>query len=108
MIGLAFSTFDIDRVEVLRGPQGTLFGRNATGGLAHFISRRPTDETSGYMDVAFGQRNLLRSGGWFGGALTQRVDGRRSVESYHVDPLLPNVVGAARDSLDGNGWGLWW
>jgi len=59
MIGLAFSTFDIDRVEVLRGPQGTLFGRNATGGLAHFISRRPTDEPSGYMDVTLGQRSRL-------------------------------------------------
>src|SRR5665213_3127814 len=43
MAGLAFSLFDIDRVEVLRGPQGTLFGRNATGGLANFITRRPTD-----------------------------------------------------------------
>src|SRR6266403_1590793 len=66
-IGLAFSTFDIDRVEVLRGPQGTLFGRNATGGLAHFISRRATDEPSGYMNVTFGQRNLLHAEGAFGG-----------------------------------------
>jgi len=68
MIGLAFSTFDIDRVEVLRGPQGTLFGRNATGGLAHFISRRPTDDTNGYMDVTVGERNLFRAEGAFGGA----------------------------------------
>ena len=42
MAGLAFSLFDIDRVEVLRGPQGTLFGRNATGGLANFVTRRPS------------------------------------------------------------------
>src|SRR5215831_12960014 len=60
MVGLAFSVFDIDRVEVLRGPQGTLFGRNATGGLAHFISRRPTDESGGYADVTVGERNLFR------------------------------------------------
>jgi iron complex outermembrane receptor protein len=45
MAGLAFSLFDVDRVEVLRGPQGTLFGRNATGGLANFITRKPTDQT---------------------------------------------------------------
>jgi iron complex outermembrane receptor protein len=47
MAGLAFSLFDVDRVEVLRGPQGTLFGRNATGGLANFITRKPsTPKTS--------------------------------------------------------------
>jgi iron complex outermembrane receptor protein len=47
MAGLAFSLFDIDRVEVLRGPQGTLFGRNATGGLANFVTNRPSDDAGG-------------------------------------------------------------
>ncbi len=106
MIGLAFSTFDIDRVEVLRGPQGTLFGRNATGGLAHFISRRPTDEPSGYMDVTFGQRNLLRVEGGFGGALTDGIDGRISFQTNHYDPLFKNVFGPASDAENGNDWGL--
>src|SRR3569833_3274605 len=50
MAGLAFSLFDIDRVEVLRGPQGTLFGRNAPGALANFITRKPTDNQEGYVD----------------------------------------------------------
>src|SRR2546426_2374373 len=106
MIGLAFSTFDIDRVEVLRGPQGTLFGRNATGGLAHFISRRPTDETSGYMDVTFGQRNLLRIEGGFGGALTDGIDGRIAFQTNHYDALFKNVFGPASDAENGNDWGL--
>ncbi|TLY71503.1 MAG: TonB-dependent receptor [Gammaproteobacteria bacterium] len=106
MIGLAFSTFDIDRVEVLRGPQGTLFGRNATGGLAHFISRRPTDEPSGYMDVTLGQRNLLRVEGAFGGALADGIDGRIAFQTNHYDPLFKNVFGPASDAENGNDWGL--
>src|SRR5258708_3142753 len=95
MIGLAFSAFDIDRVEGLRGPQGTLFGRNATGGLAHFISRRPTDETGGYMDVTFGERNLVRVEGAFGGALAEGIDARISLQSNHYDPLVRNTFGPA-------------
>ena len=39
--------YDVDRIEVLKGPQGTLFGRNATGGLVHIITRRPTDTFEG-------------------------------------------------------------
>lgn len=51
-----FALFDIDRVEVLKGPQGTLFGRNATGGLVQYISRKPNfDKVEGYTDVTFGR-----------------------------------------------------
>src|SRR5579862_4635856 len=60
MAGLAFSLFDVDRVEVLRGPQGTLFGRNATGGLANFVSRRPTDDEGGFVNTTIGEYNLMR------------------------------------------------
>ena len=58
--GLSFQLFDLQRVEVLRGPQGTLFGRNTTGGLVHFISKRPTDELDGYIDLQV-RRNTTRS-----------------------------------------------
>ena len=50
-----FAVYDIERVEILKGPQGTLFGRNATGGLIHYISRKPDfEETSGYLDATYG------------------------------------------------------
>jgi iron complex outermembrane receptor protein len=106
MAGLAFSMFDMERVEVLRGPQGTLFGRNATGGLANFVTRRPTDDTNGYTDVTFGQRNLMRVEGGVGGAITDGIDGRFSFLSNHYDPLFHNLSGGAPDSENGNDWGV--
>lgn len=77
-----FALYDIDRVEVLKGPQGTLFGRNATGGLVHYISRKPDfDKLEGYTDVTFGNFNSAAN------ALSERV------EAAVTGPFTPNVAG---------------
>ena len=55
--GQIFGTFDLERVEILKGPQGTLFGRNATGGLVHFIPRKPTDHLSINANATYGRFN---------------------------------------------------
>src|SRR5256885_8613161 len=57
-------------------------------------------------DVTFGQRNLLRVEGGFGGALADGIDGRISFQTNHYDPLFKNVFGPASDAENGNDWGL--
>ena len=52
--------YDVDRVEVIKGPQGTLFGRNATGGIMHVITRRPDNELGGYVDITVGDFDKRR------------------------------------------------
>ena len=67
MSGSGFMLYDMDRVEILRGPQGTLFGRNATGGLAHFVSKKPTQEFSGYVKGTIGDYEQYQVEGAVGG-----------------------------------------
>ncbi len=93
-----FAVFDIDRVEILKGPQGTLFGRNATGGLIHYISRKPSfDEVDGYVDLTYGlfdsnaDATSIRLQGAVGGPISDKVAGRVAVYYNEHDGYLNNL-----------------
>lgn len=98
--GTGFQLFDIDRVEVLRGPQGTLFGRNATGGLVHFLTRRPTFTPNGYVTVGLGSYDQVRAEGAYGGPISDTLAFRLSAETNHHDGYVKNRLG--RDLNNGN------
>lgn len=93
MSGAGFALFDMERVEILRGPQGTLFGRNATGGLAHFITRKPSQESDGYGKVTLGDYNQVKFEGAVGGAITDNLSGRVSVSTHDNDGYITNRLG---------------
>jgi iron complex outermembrane receptor protein len=71
--------FDIDRIEVLRGPQGTLYGRNTTGGEINFISNRPTADTHAGFTAEYGSHNEFTGEGFVSGTLADGLLGRLSV-----------------------------
>ena len=100
-MGLASAQiFDLERVEILRGPQGTLFGRNATGGLMHYLSRRPTAEFEGFAELSVGERGLIKGEGAISGPLTDAISGRLSFSAHYDDGYLENRIG---DDLRDNG-----
>jgi len=99
--GQTFGLYDLDRVEVLKGPQGTLFGRNATGGLVQFITKKPTQEMSGFADATYGSHDELRFEGAFGGGLTDSISSRTSVLFNRFHPIIKNNYPYGAVTLDG-------
>ncbi len=87
----SFPLFDIEQVEVLRGPQGTLFGRNTTAGILKFNSRRPQQETSGYARASYGTYGTRNVESAAGGSLVPDVlSGRISVMYQGRDNWIDN------------------
>ena len=91
----SFPIFDLARVEALRGPQGTLFGRNATGGAVQFISNQPTKNFEGYATVTYGRYQQVIFEGGLSGPLTDtlgiRVSGIRDKDNGYIKSLVPGV-----------------
>ncbi|MFM7027157.1 MAG: TonB-dependent receptor [Chakrabartia sp.] len=85
MQGQTFGLFDLERVEVLKGPQGTLFGRNATGGLVHYVVSKPSDKLEGRVDGTYGRFDSVK------------LEGMLNL------PLSPTVALRVSGLLDRNG-----
>ena len=90
MSGSGFMLFDMERVELLRGPQGTLYGRNATGGLAHFVTVKPSQEVDGYGQLTFGSYDQVKFEGAVGGGLGETISARISVASHNNNGYVKN------------------
>ncbi len=71
-----FQTFDLDRLEVLKGPQGTLYGRNASGGAINFVTTRPSDEATANLHVEDSSYDTVNVEGAAGGRIAPGLDGR--------------------------------
>lgn len=83
----SFPLFDLERVEVLRGPQGTLWGKNTPGGAIHMVSKKPTFDSDGYVKVGAGNYDQKELQGALSGAL--------------IDDVLAGRIAYLQDSRDG-------
>lgn len=98
--GAGFALFDVDRIEILRGPQGTLFGRNATGGLVQVISKKPTDAFEAYVSADGGEYGLAHVEGAVSGPLSDAVSSRLSLSATQQDGTVTNTLGRDKGGVD--------
>lgn len=93
---------NVDHIEILRGPQGTLFGKNSTSGVINVITPKPTDETTGYVDTSWYQGNEVQVRSGVSGTLAP------GVVRASIDTLYSNYGGNVTDVANGrdvNGYG---
>jgi iron complex outermembrane recepter protein len=109
-IARAFGQFadfvDVERIEVLRGPQGTLYGRNAVGGVINVISRKPSEDFEAKVQLTGGSDALAQGQAYVSGPLVSNVlQGSLSANYISRDGYVDNVVAGAPDVGDADRWG---
>jgi outer membrane receptor protein involved in Fe transport len=95
--------FDLQRVEALKGPQGTLFGNNATGGAINFVAAKPTGDFDAGADISFGRFNTMDFSGFVSGPLAQNLQARLAVKAvqggdWQQSYTRDDSLGSARES----------
>jgi outer membrane receptor protein involved in Fe transport len=95
--------FDLQRVEVLKGPQGTLFGNNATGGAINFVAAKPTGDFDTGADLSFGRFSTVDVGGFVSGPLAQSLQARLAIKvvdggDWQYSYTRDDSLGSARDA----------
>jgi len=104
-----FPVFDVDRIEVLRGPQGTLFGRNTPAGIVKIDSRRPTEETDGYFMASYGEYSQTHIEGAIGTGFGNGWSTRLSVLYESQDDYVDNAYTGLNDQYEGfDEWAARW
>ena len=96
-----FPVFDLEQIEVLRGPQGSLFGRNSPAGVVKFESARPTQEVGGYAKVGVGSDDMVNFEGAIGGGLGGNWSGRASALFQRRDDWVRNTYPGPNDGFEG-------
>lgn len=96
-----FPIFDVERVEVLRGPQGTLFGRNTPAGIVKIDSRKPVGVPDGYFRASYGSYNAARVEGAFGTGFGNGWSARLSVLYMRQDDYVDNAYTGVKDAYEG-------
>jgi len=93
-----FQAFDLQQIEVLKGPQGTLYGRNTSGGAINFISAKPTDEFTGNFHAEYGAFGTYQLEGALGGQIVDGLDGRISVVQNGSGGYTYNALTGKREN----------
>ena len=89
---LNYDFYDLERVEVIRGPQGVLLGKNVVGGALSVITARPSFENSGSLQLAYGNYQSVLVGGHLNGGLSDTVAGRLSFQARQNDGYAKDIL----------------
>ncbi len=84
--------FDVERAEILRGPQGSLWGKNATGGAINVVTRKPDDKVGGYLGVDLAEYGTLNLRAAANAPISERVNGRLAFVSRERDGMYTNLT----------------